>query len=253
MLGIYITAGYPNPQATVEALQILNKQKVDVIELGIPFSDPLADGPVIQKASHEALQNGMNLDKAFDLIKEAQAKNVILFSYFNLFDQYGFEKLIEKCKEFEVRGVLIPDLPLDIAENLSAKFKDNGLDLILLVALTSTEERVKKLCALSHPWVYLVSRIGVTGAASSSRDLTPSSSSRDLTNNSERLKELIKQMRAHGAKTIALGFGIDNKEKVEAAYKLGADMAIIGSKTVQLSETMPEFEAFIQNLKPSVV
>ncbi len=259
MLGIYITAGYPSEKATIEALKILNEKKVDVIELGVPFSDPLADGPTIQKASYEALQAGMNLDKIFELVINARAEseletkkgldNVILFSYFNPLEQYGFDKLISRAKEVGVRGVLIPDLPLDKAEILSAQFKENGLDLILLVALTSTQERIKKLCALSHPWIYLVSRIGITG-----KNIHADSDSKDFSGaNSERIEKMIQEMRAYGSETIALGFGIDNKEKVEAAYKLGADMAIIGSKTVQLSESMIEFESFLKDLKPAVV
>ncbi len=244
MLGIFITAGHPSIEKSVEALQILDQEGVDLIELGVPFSDPMADGPVIQESSHKALENGVNLDKVFEIIKEAKnggvkkenkgLDNLILFSYYNPLFAYGFDKLISKCKEHGVKGALIPDLPMDEAEELCAKFKENGLCITLLAAPTSTKERAKKICELSSPFVYLVSRTGITGG------------SEDLSTNTD-LKKLIKELKTYTKNPIGLGFGIDSKEKAEQAIKLGADMAIIGSKTVKLlDKDISEFKSFVE-------
>lgn len=240
MLGIYITAGYPNANATIEALCILDKAGVDLIELGVPFSDPLADGPVIQKAAFESLKQGMNLDKIFDLYKKAGIKTkTILFSYYNPLYVYGWDKLIKQCLINKISGILIPDLPVDEAEELSAKFKAAGLDLVLLAAITSTEERLKRIYDLSSPFVYLVSRVGITGAG----DATKEKAEQEL------LDKTIAKLKSFGDKPIALGFGIDSKDKVEAAYRQGADMAIIGTKTVTLTEDLKAFEDFISSIK----
>ena len=254
MLGIYITAGYPNTQSTIKALRILDEANVDLIELGVPFSDPLADGPVIQKASHQALQQGMNLDKIFELLNEARSSgvksapakglnNVILFSYYNPLFSYGWDKLIQQCQRYQVKGVLIPDLPVDEAEELSKKFKDAGLDLVLLAAITSTEKRLRKIYDLSSQFVYLVSRIGITGSNEDVKTINPVSP----------LPAIIAKLKSFGDKPIGLGFGIDSREKVEEAYKFGAEIAIIGSKAVKILEEddaeLTQFKSFIQGLQ----
>jgi tryptophan synthase alpha chain len=255
MLGIYLTAGHPDLETSKKALRSLDDQGVELIEIGVPFSDPLADGPVIQKSSFEALQNGVNLDVIFKLISELRNEgtgskekiglnNVILFSYFNPLFSYGFDNLIKKCKETGIRGALIPDLPIEEAQELSVKFKEAGLDLILLVAVTSTPERIKKIAELSHPWIYLVSRTGVTGSKEDIQNLQTHESS------DEKLKSLIKEIKSHTNKQVAVGFGIDSKEKVVHTLSLGADMAIIGSKTVKLlaESGLGSFSKFIAEL-----
>ncbi len=261
MLGIYITAGYPDLETTKKALHCLDDEGVDLIEIGVPFSDPLADGPAIQKSSYEALQNGVNLEKIFKLVKETRSEtakrkkrkgldNIILFSYYNPLYSYGFDELIKSCKDAGVRGVLIPDLPVEEAENLCQKFKDADLDLILLIAITSSKERIKKISELSNPWIYLVSRTGVTGSKEDIKNLDSKSKTDDI---DERLKEIIKSIKTNTNKKIAIGFGIDSKEKVDHTLSIGADMAIIGSKTVKLlgEKGIDGFADFIQNLKAS--
>ena len=143
---------------------------------------------------------------------------------------------------------MIPDLPVDEAEELCKKFNDAGLDLVLLAAITSTEERLKRIYELSQPFVYLVSRVGITGSDDDIASLR-GGTAKQSTN---QLDEVMKKLKSFGDKPIALGFGIDSPEKVEAAYKQGADMAIIGSKTVKLSEDLTEFENFIDSLKTKV-
>jgi len=256
MLGIYITAGYPDLQTTINALEILDKSGVDLIELGVPFSDPMADGPVIQQASHTALLNGTNLDLIFKAVKQAREtakpsrskkglNNLILFSYYNPLFVYGFDKLISKCKENQIAGVLIPDLPLEEAKSLCAKFKSVNLDLILLASITSTQERLEKISELSNPWVYLVSRTGVTG---SNADIKKLQANQDADSDS-RVREIIKKLKSMSNKPIALGFGIDSPQKAQSALDCGADIAIIGSKAVKVlaDEGLEGFENFIKD------
>lgn len=259
MLGIYLTAGYPDLNTTIEALKILDRSEIELIELGVPFSDPMADGPVIQKASHEALLNGINLDIIFSAVSQARKdlnltktqktglNNLILFSYYNPLFAYGFDKLIENCKLHKVSGVLIPDLPLEEAEELCKRFSKEGLDLILLAAITSTPDRLEKISKLSNPWIYLVSRTGVTGTAEEIKDLQAATSN----GSSNEVEGIIEELKKISNKPIALGFGIDSKTKVNSALNSGADMAIIGSKAVKVlaDEGLMAFESFIKNLK----
>ncbi len=256
MLAIYITAGYPSLDASAQALRVLDNEGIDIIELGVPFSDPLADGPVIQKASHQALEQGVNLDKIFELVKASRKEgfktknkgldNIILFSYYNPLFVYGFEKIIQNCLDTGIRGILIPDLPVDEAASLSAQFKAAGLDLVLLAAITSTDERLEKIAKLSRPFVYLVSRIGVTGSAKDIESLGGSSD-----DGTKRIEAVITKLKKYNPQgLIGLGFGIDSKSAVEDAYKQGADIAIVGSKAITELETgdMKKFSSFICEL-----
>ncbi len=267
MLGIYITAGYPSTEHTIKALQILDEANVDLIELGVPFSDPLADGPVIQKAAHQALAQGMNLDKIFELLATTRSlgikatpgkglNNVILFSYYNPLYAYGWDKLIKQCQAHKVTGILIPDLPVDEAEILSEKFKTAGLNLTLLAAITSPEERLRKIYELSSPFIYLVSRIGITGSdsdAASVKEQGSKTKAENVSSNDQSSLTVLSKLKSFGNKPIALGFGIDSRDKVEAAYQAGADMAIVGTKAVRVLENCDEslkcFQEFIKTLK----
>jgi len=258
MLGIYITAGYPDLKTTIKALEILDELDVDLIELGVPFSDPMADGPVIQQASHRALLNGTNLDEIFKAVHQAKTtskarsdkkglNNLILFSYFNPLFIYGFDKLIENCTKNQIAGVLIPDLPLEEAESLCEKFKSANLDLILLASITSTQERLEKISKLSNPWIYLVSRTGVTGSNADIKNLQLNQD----TENDSRVNEIIKKLKFLSNKPIALGFGIDSASKAQSALDNGADIAIIGSKCVKVlaEEGLEGFENFLKHLR----
>jgi tryptophan synthase alpha chain len=263
MLGIFITAGYPDRNKTIKALQILDAAGVDLIELGVPFSDPLADGSVIQKASYEALKQGINLDEIFSLIDTARKNssnaasakglnNVILFSYYNPLYAYGWDRLIDQCLKHKVRGALIPDLPVDEAGALVNKFKNKGLSLTLLAAVTSTDERLKRIAELSEPFVYLVSRTGVTGSAA---DIQKLQNSQRADND---LAALIRKLKSYTKKPIGLGFGIDSRAKVEEALAAGADMAIVGSKAIKVleedqSSDLLGFKSFVADLQGTKV
>jgi tryptophan synthase alpha chain len=259
MLGIFVTAAYPSEDACIKALKILHEEKVSLIELGIPFSDPLADGPVIQNASFKALENGINIDKVFELVAQARSKaglvakfsplasghlediqpaqldssnyglnNIIFFTYYNPVYVYGIEKLAQKCSEYGIKGLLIPDLPVEEAETVSKVLKSYGLTLTLLVAITSSEQRIKKIVELSEPFIYLVSRIGITGSDS---DITKWQGTNAV------LKQKIAEIRKYAPdKPIGLGFGIDSAAKVQDTLDLGVEIAIIGTKAIRVLE-----------------
>lgn len=263
MLGIFLTIGHPSIEKSIQALNVLHEEQVDLIELGVPFSDPLMDGPVIQKSSHEALDNGVNLDKIFEILSEAkkdpsyqkdqdssfiQAKglnNLVLFSAYNPLHVYGFDKLIKKCVEHNIKSVLIPDLPLDESEEVRDKFDKHGIGLVLLVAPTSTHERKEKICKISNPFIYLVSRVGTTGGG-------------ENFDQNEELKGIIKELKANTKHPIAVGFGIDKGEKVKQVLGMNADIAIVGSKAVKVlsedqSADLSEFRNFIKDLKQGTI
>ncbi|MFM7458253.1 MAG: tryptophan synthase subunit alpha [bacterium] len=281
MLGIFITAAYPSEDACIKALKILHEEKVSLIEFGIPFSDPLADGPIIQNASFKALANGINIDKVFDLVAQARSEagldvkffdnepqkgensevkintqshyglsNIIFFTYYNPVYVYGIEKLAQKCSKYGIKGLLIPDLPVEEAETVSKILKNHGLTLTLLVAITSSEQRIKKIVELSEPFIYLVSRIGITGSDS---DTSKWQETRSI------LKQKIAEIRKYAPnKPIGLGFGIDSASKVEETFGLGVEIAIIGTKAIRVleedrSHDLAVFRDFIQSLNISKI
>ncbi len=267
MLTIFLTAGYPDIERTIKALKILHEENVDLVELGIPFSDPLADGPVIQNSSFKALENGINIDEIFNIISRTKEElssenslgtekiglnNLILFTYYNPVYNYGLNKLIEKCLSTGVKGLLIPDLPVDEAEELIIHLNKHGLTLTLLAAITSTDERLKKIAKLSEPFIYLVSRVGVTGSNKDIDSLQKNNEEEQLA----LLKEKISKLKSYAPnKALGLGFGIDSPEKVKATFKLGVDMAIIGTKAIRVleadnSENLDQFRDFIKSLRP---
>jgi tryptophan synthase alpha chain len=247
MLGIFLTAAYPSEDACIKALKILHAEKVSLIELGIPFSDPLADGPVIQNASFKALENGINIDKVFELVAKARSSdhleniqpaqldssnyglnNIIFFTYYNPVYVYGIEKLAQKCSEYGIKGLLIPDLPVEEAETVSKVLKNYGLTLTLLVAITSSEQRIKKIVELSEPFIYLVSRIGITG---SDNNISKWQETNTI------LKQKIAEIRKYALnKPIGLGFGIDSAAKVRDTLDLGVEIAIIGTQAIRVLE-----------------
>ncbi len=268
MLGIFITAAYPSLESSVKALKVLHEEKVSLIELGIPFSDPLADGPVIQNASFQALKNGINIDGIFSLIEQARAElnlslvsssfglnNLILFTYYNPVFVYGLDKLAKKAASLGVKGLLIPDLPVDEAESVSATLKSYGLTLTLLAAITSTEERIKRIAELSEPFIYLVSRVGITGSNTDVQKWQ-ANNNQGADNNllQEALLEKIAFLRKYAPdKPIGLGFGIDSPEKVSETLKAGVDLAIVGTKAIRVLEEdksldLSSFRDFIKAL-----
>jgi len=217
----YITAGYPDLATTYDTLLALAKNGATTIELGVPFSDPMADGPVIQQACEVALKNKTRLADVLDMTRQLRAKcdaPVMLFSYLNPLLQYGLEKLAREAKANGVDGVLVTDLPTDAAEAFSQALRKQDVDFITLATPTSTDERLQMMAAHASGFIYAVSRTGVTGART------------EISNDAGRLVERI---RKHTQLPVALGFGVSTPAQAKEIWGY-ADAVVIGSALVKL-------------------
>ncbi|APY10118.1 tryptophan synthase subunit alpha [Seonamhaeicola sp. S2-3] len=222
ILSIYFTAGYPNLDDTVNIIQDLEKSGVDLIEIGLPFSDPLADGPTIQASSTQALKNGMTTEVLFNQLKDIrQSVNIplIIMGYFNPMLQYGVEAFCEKCAEIGIDGLIIPDLPVDVYhEEYQATFEKYGLINVFLITPQTSDERIRFIDSVSNGFIYMVSSASTTGAKSGFGD--------EQTKYFERINNLnLKNPQI-------VGFGISNNDTFTAATKY-AKGAIIGSAFVK--------------------
>jgi tryptophan synthase alpha chain len=231
-LGIvaYITAGDPSLDATLQLVLALAEAGADIIELGVPFSDPLADGPTIQRASERALKSGTTLAGVIDLvrhIRESSQVPLILFSYYNPILQMGLEKFARAASEAGADGVLATDLTPEESADYRRILAANHLDTIFLGAPTSTDERLTKIAAVSSGFLYLISRTGVTGAKDALPDDLPS---------------LIRRARAVTQLPIAVGFGISLPGHVSLLGGL-ADAAVVGSALVSEVESAKSIDA----------
>ena len=222
LLSIYFTAGYPNLNDTVAIIQDLEKNGVDMIEIGLPFSDPLADGPTIQQSSTIALKNGMNTEFLFDQLKDIRKTvsiPLIIMGYFNPMLQYGVEAFCKKCHEIGIDGIIMPDLPLDVYEaEYKATFKKYGLINIFLITPQTSEERIRQIDNASDGFIYMVSSASVTGSKSGFGDTQT------------KYFERIANMNLKNPQIV--GFGIKDAETFQAATK-NAHGAIIGSAFIK--------------------
>jgi tryptophan synthase alpha chain len=215
----YVTAGDPSLEASAEIVLAAAGAGADVIELGVPFSDPLADGPTIQRASERALRGGASLAGVIDLVRRVRAHSkvpLVLFSYFNPILQMGLEKFADAAATAGADGVLATDLTIEEAGDYRSILHARGLDTIFLAAPTSTDERLAKIAEVSSGFLYLISRMGVTGT----REALP-----------EELPALAKRVRRVTNLPIAVGFGISQPEHVTALAGI-ADAAVVGSALV---------------------
>lgn len=223
-LVVYVTCGDPDLATTRSVILAAIEAGAAVIELGVPFSDPLADGPVIQRASERALKAGTTLENVLKLAAEirveAQSTGLIVFSYLNPILRMGMEKFCKIARHAGLDGVLVTDLPVEEAGKYLREMKNNDLSPIFLTAPTSTDERLKKIAQVSRGFVYAVSRTGVTGA----QKQLP-----------EDAQSLVKRIRRYTKLPIAVGFGISNSEQFRAVGKY-AEAAVIGSAIVQTIE-----------------
>ncbi|MBD2136644.1 tryptophan synthase subunit alpha [Anabaena sp. FACHB-1237] len=242
----FITAGDPDLSTTARALRVLDECGADIIELGVPYSDPLADGPVIQAAATRALAKGTTLDDVLKMSKEvipSLKAPIILFTYYNPILNRGVEKFLDEIKEVGIAGLVVPDLPLEESETLLKLTSDRKLDLILLIAPTSDPERIKAIAQASQGFIYLVSVTGVTGMRSQIQ---------------VRVSDLLQQIRQFTDKPIGVGFGISEPEQARQVRVWGADAAIVGSAVVKrLAEGTPEqglqaIAQFCQSLKIAI-
>ncbi|KAI0462014.1 tryptophan synthetase [Komagataella kurtzmanii] len=225
----FVTAGYPTINDTVPILQGLQAGGVDIIELGIPFSDPIADGPTIQAANTKALENGVNIDICLDIVRQARAKGVsvpiVLMGYYNPILAYGEQKMIEATKIAGANGYIICDLPPEEAVKFRGYCAKQGLSYIPLVAPATTDERLDVLSKISDSFIYVVSRMGTTGAQTKMSDTLP---------------QLVKRVKSFaGSSPIAVGFGVSTREHY---LDVGAssDGVVIGSKLINVIDAAPE-------------
>ena len=168
ILSIYFTAGFPKLDDTLKIIRELDNSNVDMIEIGLPFSDPLADGPTIQKSSEKALKNGMTTDLLFDQLKGLRSITdipIVVMGYFNPILQYGFDKFCINCKKSGVDGLIIPDLPVDIyKKNYKSKVENYGLNMMFLITPQTSNDRIHVIDKISQGFIYMVSSFGLTGA-----------------------------------------------------------------------------------------
>ena len=215
----FITAGDPDLETTRKLIIELARAGATVIELGVPFSDPMADGPVIQRASERALDQGFGLAEILETVREARKKTdvpIVLFSYFNPLLQFGIEKLADQAKRSGVDGVLVTDLVPEEATEFSSILRARNLDMIFLVAPTSTDARLQMVAERASGFIYAVSRAGVTGARA------------DMSAEAEKLVE---RVRRFSDLPVAVGFGISKPEHVRDVWRY-ADAAVVGSAIV---------------------
>ena len=242
ILSIYFTAGYPQLEDTIPIIQTLEKNGVDLIEIGMPFSDPVADGPVIQNSSKVALENGMSVSLLFKQlagIREQVKIPLILMGYLNPVIQFGVEEFCKKCREVGIDGLILPDLPLSVyQEEFQDVFEQYGLHNILLITPQTSVARISQIDEASNGFIYMVSSSSTTGAKSKVSDFHLA------------YFERVKSMNLRNPRLI--GFGISNKETFENACKYAAG-AIIGSAFVKAMDQEITLEERISDFVKSVV
>jgi tryptophan synthase alpha chain len=232
----YVTAGDPDLTRTGRILRALDRAGADVIEIGVPFSDPLADGPVIQRATERALAAGTTLEGVLDLIgglRAALRPPLVIFSYANPILRMGAERFADRAREAGVDGVLVLDIPIEEADECRALMRSRGIDLVFLLSPTTSDARLRKAATAASGFLYAISRLGVTGA----RD--------ELADGAE---EMVRRIRAVTDMPVALGFGISKPEHVRAVGQW-ADAAVVGSALVDViaqAGASPDLEARVE-------
>lgn len=231
----FITAGDPDLQTTEELLFVLSQSGATLIELGVPFSDPMADGPVIQRASERALKRGFGLQQVLDTAARARKRidtPIILFSYYNPLLQFGLKRIAKAAKDAGIDGVLVTDLTPEEAGEFEAELRVQGLDMIFLIAPTSTDERLKLVARHASGFIYAVSRAGVTGVRSAV---------------SAEAEKLVTRMRQFSSLPIAVGFGISNAQQVADVQRY-ADAVVVGSALVAEMEMMSDAPDLVKHI-----
>jgi len=232
----YITAGDPSLETTRQLIFGLEQAGADMIEVGMPFSDPMADGPTIQKASERALASKVSLKSVLGMVKEVRKKTeipIILFGYYNPFFIYGTKRLAFDAHEAGVDGILVVDLPPEEADELKVFTDQAGLNLIFLLAPTSTEERIRLIASKASGFIYYVSVTGVTGARSTlDKDI----------------KRYVKKIRKFSSLPVGVGFGISTPDQVNRVMRF-ADAVIVGSALIKVIEANIKSPYLVQRAK----
>lgn len=238
----YITVGYPSLETTYEAASVLADNGCDIIELGIPFSDPLADGATIQKASYQALQQGITPQiclEAASQLRQRVAVPLVFMSYYNPILSFGLEAFCRASAKAGIDGIIIPDLPPEEGIELQTSTSKHKLDLIYLLAPTSTEERISLVAERCRGFIYLVSLTGVTGA----RQALPPG-----------LEDFVGRVRQKAQQPLCVGFGVSNPEQAQRVARI-ADGVIVGSRLIQLMEqdaTLASLKSFTKSLREAL-
>ena len=240
----YICVGDPDPETSVEIANTLIDAGADIIELGIPFSDPIADGPTIQRASERALSSGINTDIYFDVCKKIKPSDTALVSmtYYNIILQYGMEKFVLECVNSGISGIIVPDLPVEESAPLQEVCENNNVSLISFIAPTTTDERMENIISHSSGFIYLIALLGVTGARDEFNKIAG---------------ELVIRVKSRTPVPVCLGFGISKPQQVRKAVESGADGVIVGSAIVNIIEKnlknkrkmLDELKKFVRKLK----
>ena len=225
----YIMLGFPNEKATMSTIRGLVKGGVDIIELGFPFSDPLADGPVIQNASTISLEKGTNISKFFNIVKKIRKETdipLVLMTYTNILHHMGYQKFIKNAKKVGIDGFILPDMSIEESKDYLKAAKNNS-DTIFLISPNTSKTRIEKIAKASTGFLYLVAVFGTTGVKTGIKNYTLKA-----------IKNVKKQTK--GKIPIGIGFGVSTPEDVKKYIKAGADAVIVGSAYLKLIEKTPQ-------------
>jgi tryptophan synthase alpha chain len=236
----FITCGYPDMESYFKLVGALEKNGADIIEIGIPFSDPLADGPIIQATSKIALENGTNTDIVLNsvaTIREESNVPIVILTYFNTVYRYGVERFLSRAAEAGIDGLIIPDLPLEEFYNCKPLFDENCIDNVMLASLTSSKQRLSKIAGMGSGFVYCVSVKGVTGVRNKI---------------GSEVKDFLIRLREITDMPLALGFGLSSKQQVNDIKKY-CDGIIMGSKILSLLLEADSFENGLREVESFVM
>jgi len=214
----YISCGDPSADETVKIAGELIRAGVDILELGLPFSDPIADGPTIQAASQRAIEAGMDTDKYFETAKRITGVPKVCMTYYNLLYQYGLERFCKRCGEAGISGLIVADLPFEESGDLMSTCEKSGVDLIFIISPVNSEERIKKIAGQSKGFLYLQSLLGVTGAREEMQF---------------KLNEILAKAKQYSKVPVATGFGISKPGQIKELMGQGVDGVIIGSAIIK--------------------
>lgn len=233
----FVTAGYPSKAGCVDLLNACAAGGADQIELGIPFSDPLADGPIIQSTSYKALVGGITIEDVFQIAENFKAAPLNLMTYINPVMQFGEKKFFDRAAKCKVKGVIIPDVPPEEAEDISAASESSGVPNIFLISPTCTDERIRMIDKLSRSWIYIVSLKGVTGSKISSD-----------------IGAFLKRVRKLTHHPLYVGFGISTPDDAKRIAET-ADGIIVASALLKLIEnggSAADVERFVASLRKAI-
>lgn len=229
----YIVMGYPNLDMSVQFIKRLDECNIDILEVGVPYSDPIADGEIIANAASKALENGTTIHKILEKLEKIETNKALVFmAYYNLIFAYGLKAFVKAAKKAGICGLIVPELSYEESSNLKKECDKEGLTLITFISLTTPKERIAKLCKNANGFIYLLASIGLTGGKSSRNEL---------------LVNKIEEIKAYTKLPIFVGFGIKNYEDVEKIRKI-SDGAIVGTSIVNEFQN-ENIDEVIKNVK----